>query len=1182
MTSCLLAVLAFGAAPASGQTATHVFDPQLSLRGDCGTDSLDLIPDPGCPYPSSPGAPQTFNPPFGAVTDSAGDIYVLGGEDASGPNQRIYVFDASGHWILTESKTELIESLAEEYAQFKEPKRMFLRDIAVDSLGNLYIAARGELSTGIELSVVVRYTPSSYPPDKETTYTAPFVSFENSPPLANFSLALDSLDRLYVNRGSDISIYSSAASGNEPIAGGSEIGAGLLSSSVSMDIGPGPSFDIYASTVKPGASPIPTPEEPFVSQIVIFDGLETGPGGAAGALKGEIDGSDTPNCAVVEGKKECGFSSSFGALDIAVERTNRNVYVSDSGSKAVYEFLFDEGAEEYSFLSKIERSFQNRQVIALDNSSSSLNQGHLFVTSQASGIGHLYAFKPLNIGPPIVTGQAVSGLSTTEALLEANVNPGGAATRYSFQYVEEATYLDDVDAAGPGHGFDHAIEAPVPHAVLAAADEPIAVSSPLTGLLPATTYRFRLVAENCDPAEPEREQCTSQGEGKPGEEGDDARFATYPSPSNPAQCPNEARRTGRSAALPDCRAYELVTPPDTNGLPPLAFSIGGAGAAAAWSAPLGAPTGESVLFLTGGGSLPGHEGSGALNSDGYRAKRDPSSGWRTEAAGPSGAQAPGPAPGSHSPDHDYWAWTFLSEPGSAAPDANYLRGPDHSFELVGMGTLAPEGDPEATPRWISPGGDHIVFSSKVRLEEDAPPVGTTAIYDRSADGPTRVVSLLPGDLIPGGGENASYQGASADGTTVAFTLNGTLYARVDNAQTLEVTSEEAIFAGLSHDGRWLFYLRPTEGASGIEPARGDLFAFDTVAGQAAEIGSGGKSIPVNVSADGSTVYFVSSEQLDGAEGEAGKDNLYRWDAETESIRFIAVLLHVDVTGDDLGDGKTAGGLGLWTSHAVNPDQHQFRGRSSNPSRTTPDGSVLLFESRADLTETGSVGHREIYRYDAVVDNLACLSCDPTLVQPPADSKLVLLFDEGGVLNPLAELANLSVDGKRAFFESVAALVPADVNETRDVYEWRAQGMAACGTPSGCLALISSGQGASPSYLYGASSDGSDVFIWTKDILLPADKDETASVYDARANGGFLEAQLPPCEDDGCRPRASAPLSLPGAGSATFQGSGNVRGPRHCPKGKRKVRRAGRIRCVKKKGDKRPRQGERGRSRRVLP
>ena len=50
------------------------------------------------------------------------------------------------------------------------------------------------------------------------------------------------------------------------------------------------------------------------------------------------------------------------------------------------------------------------------------------------------------------------------------------------------------------------------------------------------------------------------------EAGEEHTLTTFPAPSSPAsECPNQAFRSGFSATLPDCRAYEMVSPPDKNG-----------------------------------------------------------------------------------------------------------------------------------------------------------------------------------------------------------------------------------------------------------------------------------------------------------------------------------------------------------------------------------------------------------------------------------------------------------------------------------------------------------------------------------------------------------------------------------------------------------------------------------------
>ena len=72
----------------------------------------------------------------------------------------------------------------------------------------------------------------------------------------------------------------------------------------------------------------------------------------------------------------------------------------------------------------------------------------------------------------------------------------------------------------------------------------------LTGLSPATDYRYRFVAQS--------EGGSSAGEGR--------SLTTFVAPGEGGGgCPNEAFRTGPSAKLPDCRAYEMVSPVDKEG-----------------------------------------------------------------------------------------------------------------------------------------------------------------------------------------------------------------------------------------------------------------------------------------------------------------------------------------------------------------------------------------------------------------------------------------------------------------------------------------------------------------------------------------------------------------------------------------------------------------------------------------
>src|SRR4051812_40910479 len=100
-----------------------------------------------------------------------------------------------------------------------------------------------------------------------------------------------------------------------------------------------------------------------------------------------------------------------------------------------------------------------------------------------------------------------------------------------------------------------------------------------------------------------------------------------------AACPNVVFRSGPSAKLPDCRAYELVSPRYTAGIP---MSMQTIGILWVFNSEVVSADGNSAVYNTIGGAFPGFPGTG--NVDQYRSHRT-ANGWVTEAHGPSGEQA---------------------------------------------------------------------------------------------------------------------------------------------------------------------------------------------------------------------------------------------------------------------------------------------------------------------------------------------------------------------------------------------------------------------------------------------------------------------------------------------------------------------------------------------------------------
>jgi hypothetical protein len=190
--------------------------------------------------------------------------------------------------------------------------------------------------------------------------------------------------------------------------------------------------------------------------------------------------------------------------------------------------------------------------------------GDLHVSVRTAGL--IIAFGP---GPvsfeappkvaPTITAQFAASVQRDSATLGAEINPHFFSdTRYYLQYGTGKC------SAG---GCPLEIPAP-PGALLTSKTSNVPVRAAglyLEGLNPGTVYHYRFIAQSggggpvygIDPDGPEGPaQASSQ-------EGLEATFTT-PDAIAPKACPNDVFRSGFAARLPDCRAYEMVSPIDKN------------------------------------------------------------------------------------------------------------------------------------------------------------------------------------------------------------------------------------------------------------------------------------------------------------------------------------------------------------------------------------------------------------------------------------------------------------------------------------------------------------------------------------------------------------------------------------------------------------------------------------------
>ncbi len=639
-------------------------------------------------------------------------------------------------------------------------------------------------------------------------------------------------------------------------------------------------------------------------------------------------------------------------------------------------------------------------------------QGDVFVAEPAEG--KVAVFAPAGAGPPSVDGVYAQSLSASSERVTVSVDPDGAQTTYYVQY-GTASCVED-----PAVCMD---EPAPPGAVVGSGFGDRTIGEEVAGLVPNTTYYYRVLATNEDGVS----ESAQNGE---------TFFTTLPS---------------ADGVLADDREWEQVSPPEKHGAAIEPISREGAliqasanGDAISWTA-------SSPVTSEGQGNRR-PEPVQVLSSRG-------SEGWSSQDIATPHTKGEGYEPGEateyrfFSPDLS----TALVQPQvpkeplenpPLAPEASektlYLRD-EASGEFQPLVTGAD--DTAGTPfggklefEGATPDLSRVVFGSQVPLITGATGEG---LYEWESGSPLTLVSVLPDGTAAGepslGDLGRDVRGAfSADGSRVFWTEGlgggtdeGPLYMRnlatektlqVNAAQSVAEPGEEEQAEGLdevhfqtaSADGGRVFFTDswPLTGESSLEPldtvevleeAPGksrsvgrpmELYEYDVATGrlvdltvdhQVGEAADVLGTIP-GASENGEYVYFVANGVLaPGAQpGNCQRTNPYNLphpdeacnlyvsepspdDPGQRQTRLIARLSEEDAADWGEGNSPLPGDLGGVTSQV-----------SSN-------GRYLAFMSERELTgydnvdadpETKGAHDEEVYLYDAQNGRLVCASCDP--------------------------------------------------------------------------------------------------------------------------------------------------------------------------------------------------------------
>lgn len=669
-------------------------------------------------------------------------------------------------------------------------------------------------------------------------------------------------------------------------------------------------------------------------------------------------------------------------------------------------------------------------------------------------------------------------------------------------------------------------------------------------------------------------------------------------PAFATSCENAQYRTGSSSALPDCRAYELVSAP---GSEPFFETFG-------------AVNGTNILLGVGIlGETRGVEAS-ANNSDSsgdarmsyystraaedapndgaaYVATRTPS-GWSAEDVIPPQSTASG--------DLCYNAYIAAYTPelsgriladgwGQPQSEEGVRRGCGHdeprlvAGEPLGFQNLFLQTDaasyqlvnitpPESAPNsaWFQAASQdlgHVVFEENAKLTTEAP--SGNNLYEWSGNA-VRLVTILPNGVPVTGtlvdhhetrclscASGTFEHAVSADGSRVLFEAGGNLYLRI-NADRDQSPLDGG---GVCTDPAKACTVQ-IDISQGPDPSGSGRFMWANTETNRIFFGDENRLTPDSTATPGHLdlyEYSLISGHLTDLTVDAKEpaDVVAVSGASDDGSYVYFVARGIVGAGLENSEGATAqagqpnlyvdneGTIGFIASLDATEDYCDWDSRCDT-ARVSPSGAYLGFNSVSSLTGYDS---RPAQSLDCGNGESTPAGCQEIFLYNALQKKLLCVSCNPTGARPVAPagihppetLAQVGIEDTAPTYLQRNVLDNGRVffDTTEPLLPAASNGRSnVYEYESGQLYLISSPTG-DGSYFFDSSLSGNDVFFVTGQHLLPQDS-SAASVYDARVGGGFPESDAPAtsCGEEACRGAFSAVPSIPPPTSAIAMGPEN--------------------------------------------